>query len=148
MIHTCEKCGKKTNVSIEQLEETAGVIVCPQCLATVALPGFATQRNRPQREPASTPTRTISFKEATPPPPRRVRRDAVATMPPPRPAVKPRSRALSATKRTKRQQEPSGKGMAHALAHPPHPLGCLWRSVAITLLLLALYVIMGLIFSL
>lgn len=44
-------------------------------------------------------------------------------------------------------EETQGKGLLHAIINPPKALGCLWRSVVATAILLLVYVVFGIIFS-
>lgn len=162
MIWTCEKCGKKMEISPEQLEETGGVVVCPQCLSTSTVDGVPPRRKpspRPKPAPVAVDTpvkqapeprsqRVISFEEPATPPPRR--RKAAAT-PPPRPATPPPPRRRpkpSPDMKKNTDEETQGKGLLHAITNPPGALGCLWRSVVATAILLLVYVVFGLIFSL
>lgn len=147
---TCPKCGKKLTVSDEQLIAQNGVIVCPQCLCTAEQP--LPKRPEPKREakPAQADTvqqrrqprkspppykgaATVSARQATPAVARRTAtpRTATATMTP-RAAYKPRSKTMSKNKKNKKPSRPMSG------------LGCLWRSILVTLALLIAYILFGL----
>ena len=71
---TCPKCGKKLEVSNEQLIANDGVIVCPQCLLQAHQPipkARVTVREDKEAPRTTTPKRkpqqSISFENNTPP---------------------------------------------------------------------------------
>ena len=77
---TCPKCGKKLNISNEQLIANDGVIVCPQCLLQARQPipkARVTARDGSATPPPRRQRQSINFddnekaterKPATPPP--------------------------------------------------------------------------------
>lgn len=155
---TCDKCGKEMEFSQEQLAETGGAVVCPQCLTSAVVPGFSSRkvdRHTPHTTPSApippippkemannsttTPARrqTISFVESptrpTPPPHQgrgKTTPPAHNTEPPTRPQPKKKS---------------SNKKSKTGLMNPPSTLGCLLRTVWYTAILLAVYLLMGLV---
>ena len=69
---TCPKCGKKLEVSNEQLIANDGVIVCPQCLLQAHQPipkaRITTREDKPgTTAPRRKPQQSISFENSTPP---------------------------------------------------------------------------------
>lgn len=146
-------------ISPEQLAETGGVVVCPQCLSSVKVATVAQRRkSSPQpAPPAEVPPvkqvrsqKVISFEPPATPPPHRKR---TMTTPPPRtaptPPPKPRPQTITKKMNTKNNNTAeSNKGMLHTIANPPSPLGCLWRSIVATAVLLLVYIFFGFVFSL
>ena len=68
---TCPKCGKKLEISNEQLVSNDGVIVCPQCLlqARQPVPTARVAARYDEVDAATTPPhRKSSNSETTPPP--------------------------------------------------------------------------------
>lgn len=147
---TCPKCGKKLTVSDEQLIAQNGVIVCPQCLCTAEQPlpkrpepkreakpaqaDTVQQRRQPRKSPPPYKgTAKVSARQAVPTVARRTAtpRTATATLTP-RAAYKPRSKAMSKNKKNKKPSRPMSG------------LGCLWRSILVTLTLLIAYILFGL----
>ncbi len=150
---TCPKCGKKLEISNEQLIANDGVIVCPQCLLQAHQP-LPKARVTPRSEPTTdTPRRqqkSINFDSETPP-------EYKSTVPPPhrtrmkqattsyrytglsgssntgshRPATNTR-----ATGKKKSRKKKKSEGMS--------AWGCLGRTIIITLALFAAYVFFGL----
>lgn len=154
---TCPKCGKKLEISNEQLIANDGVIVCPQCLLQAHQPVpkariSPRQQDTPPVTPQRRQQRSISFdtdtppawnQSSTPPPiksrmkqPSTTRRyntmtDA-GTSNTPRPAgTKPTEK-----KRTSKKKKKKKNGMS--------AWGCLGRTVVFTLVLFAAYVFFGL----
>jgi len=122
---TCPKCGKKLEVSDEQLLAQDGVIVCPQCLL---------QSQQPL------PKVTLRATKATTPPPHKTK---AATASPP--AYKTHTRAVSTNSDTRRQPVKSKKKTkAKKKKRGMSGWGCFVRSVTFTLLLFAAYVFFGL----
>ena len=139
---TCPKCGKKLEISNEQLITNDGVIVCPQCLLQA-------------RQPVPTARVAARYDEvdaATTPPPRRSSNSA--TTPPPH---KPRM------KQAKTSYRYTGLSGDSSNSHPPNKKttgkkkskkkkqnqgmsvwGCLGRTIIFTLVLFAAYVFFGL----
>ena len=159
---TCKKCGKTLDISAEQLAETNGVVVCPQCLATAAVPASKWQRavkeaKPPKAKPAKdddTPKpatrkkvaskpKPATRKKATPPPYK-----APATMPPPPPTYTPQYTAMttpSTTTATTAPKKKKKKKKSSGILEPHSAMGCFWRSVLVTLVLLAFYIFFGMI---
>ena len=132
---TCPKCGKKLDISNEQLVANDGVIVCPQCLLQSRQP-VPTARVAARLDEIS--------KNDTPP-----RRTSRATPPPHQPRMKQAktsyrytgltgsdapARKKTTRKKSKKKKNNDGIGA----------LGCLWRSIVFTLVLFAAYVFFGL----
>jgi len=153
----CPNCGKRLEFSTEQLVETRGVVVCPQCLSSEQVPGYdapqakrnspSSQPSRPPQQPALAPSSSLQSKVNTPPPHKsrptppqhrsRVINFTGDTGSSTREATQPRPKKSGGKKK---KAKSSGKG---CLA-PKSSLGCLWRSVVYTLLLLIVYIIFGL----
>ena len=139
---TCDKCGKTMRISAEQLAETEGNVVCPQCLHTDVVPGYqhASRKSAPPAAPAVPPARRqqpATPKKPTPPPPHRKPINFVDRGSNAQTAQQPQAPAPRPKKKSKKKKKNKG-----CLA-PPSSLGCLWRSVLYTLLLLLLYSLLG-----
>ncbi len=154
---TCPKCGKKLEVSNEQLIANDGLIVCPQCLLQAHQPipkARVTAREDKEAPRATTPRRkpqqNISFENNTPPeykpstpPPHKTRMKQASTSyrytgltgnsdnGTKRPAPKRQSTGKKKSKKKKKQDVMSA-------------WGCLGRTIAFTLILFAAYVFFGL----
>jgi len=153
---TCPKCGKKLDISNEQLIANDGVIVCPQCLLQAHQPIPKARITPKRQDPSSTssrrkPQRPITFDSDTPPEYR------PATPPPHKSSMKQPSPP-------RRHAAPTGNGTAAPLTGTPREnvkrptskkkkrkrrngmsaWGCLGRTVAFTLVLFAAYVFFGL----
>ncbi|MBQ0068848.1 MAG: hypothetical protein KBT09_03725 [Bacteroidales bacterium] len=156
---TCDKCGKEMELSQEQLVETGGAVVCPQCLTSAVVPGFSSRRDNrttshttPSNPIPPIPPKTMASNSNTPParrqtisfvetptrttPPPHHGRGKTATTPPAHtePPTKPQPKKKSGKKNSKT-----------GLLNPPGPLGCLLRTVWYTAILLAVYLLMGLV---
>lgn len=164
MLWTCKKCGKELDISAEQLAETNGVVVCPQCLATAAVPASKWKRAVKEAKPPKaddTPNaddtpkpaarkqvaakpKPATRKKATPPPYK-----APATTPPPPPVYhKQQYTAMTTPSTTPAAPAPKKKkkkSKSRGLLEPHSALGCLWRSALVTLVLLAFYIFFGMI---
>lgn len=150
---TCPKCGKKLDVSNEQLIANDGVIICPQCLLQAKQP-VPKARMTPGKDKSgntSSPKRkTISFEDTS-----NQREAAMNTPPPYKGRRKPASTSsqhneLSAsdinTRKTKRapakktsssgKKKPADKSATSAW-------GCLGKTIIFTLLLFAAYIFFG-----
>ncbi len=141
---TCTKCGKKLDISNEQLIANDGVIVCPQCLLQSRQP-IPTARVAARLDEAaastSTSTQQNSARKTSTPPPHKPRMKQARTSyqytglsgsagsANSRPA--PRKKSTSRKSKKKKQQ-----GMS--------AWGCLGRTVVFTFVLFALYVFFGL----
>ena len=126
---TCPKCGKKLNVTGEQLIAKDGLIVCPLCglQARQPLPkSGGSAGSKPVRKPSPSPSTTRRMKSSTPTPLSAVstsQQGGQSSDTPPRPRKK--------TKKKNNQDGMSG-------------WGCLLRSIIVTLVLFAAYVFFGL----
>ena len=156
MIWTCEKCNKQIEISTEQLSETQGVVVCPQCLATATVPGYrrkatkkiaqavsAQPEPRPasQAMPQSAPTPTPKPKTSATPPPYRKKQPTVNSSSPRFTPVPERATSrynAPAPSKPKPKRKKKKKQSAHVTGW-----GCLWQSALITIVLLALYLAIG-----
>jgi len=127
---TCPKCGKKLDVSDEQLLAQDGVIVCPQCLlqSQQPLPRVTLRANKNN----STPPARARKSSATPPPYTATSRSTTSST---TSSTPPRR-----TTTTKRKKSKKKRSKTHTSA-----LGCFFKSIAFTLLLFAAYVFVGLI---
>ena len=133
---TCPKCGKKLDISNEQLIANDGVIVCPQCLL---------QARQPIPKKRST---TASGDSSTTPPPRKVSQ-AANTPPPHKTRMKQASTSYrytgpgsgsNGTTRIKSTKKKSKKKKQDGMS----AWGCFGKSIVFTLVLFALYVFFGL----
>lgn len=153
---TCPKCGKKLDISNEQLIANDGVIVCPQCLLQAHQPipkARVTTRDDKERSRTTATRRkaqqSISFDNNTPPeykptspPPHKTRMKQASTSyrytglsgsndtGTQRPAAKKRTTGRKKSKKKKQE------GMS--------AWGCLGRTIVFTLVLFAAYVFFGL----
>lgn len=139
---TCPKCGKKLEISNQQLIKNDGVIVCPQCLLQARQPMPKSQTRSSQDETETPPKRQAS-------PPTRI------TPPAPKPRMKqastsyryagvngnnnsgnttPPKRKTTGKKKSKKKKQSDGMSA----------LGCFGRTIVITLVLFAAYVFFGL----
>ena len=139
---TCPKCGKKLEISNEQLIANDGVIVCPQCLLQ-------------SRQPIPTARVAARYDEvdaATTPPPRRSSNSA--TTPPPH---KPRMKQAKTSYRytglsgdssnshtPKKKNTVKKKSKKKKQNQGISAWGCLGRTIIFTLVLFAAYVFFGL----
>lgn len=133
---TCPKCGKKLDISNEQLIANDGVIVCPQCLL---------QARQPIPKKRST---TASGDSSTTPPPRKASQ-AANTPPPHKTRMKQASTSYrytgpgsgsNGTTRKKSTKKKSKKKKQDGM----NAWGCFGKSIVFTLVLFALYVFFGL----
>ena len=151
---TCPKCGKKLDISDEQLIANDGVIVCPQCLLQAHQPiPKARVTARQDKNPTVSkrkPQQTINFDSETPPeykpstpPPHKTRMKQASTSyrytglsssndtGTQRPAAKKRT---TVKKKSKKKKKESGMSA----------WGCMGRTIVFTLVLFAAYVFFGL----
>ena len=155
---TCPKCGKKLEVSNEQLIANDGVIVCPQCLLQAHQPipkARVTAREDKEAPRATTPRRkpqqNISFENNIPP------EYKPSTPPPHKTRMKQASTSYrytgltgggdNGTKRPtapKRQSTGKKKSKKKKKQDVMSAWGCLGRTIAFTLILFAAYVFFGL----
>ena len=153
---TCPKCGKKLNISDEQLIANDGVIVCPQCLLQARQPipkghgnSTSSSSNSSRSDDVTPPKRkqdSIDFDttqtepQATPPPHKQRMKQANTSY---------RYTGLSGnssdnsaapkkkpTEKKKSKKKKSSDGMS--------AWGCLGRTIIFTLVLFAAYVFFGL----
>ena len=141
---TCPKCGKKLEISNEQLIANDGVIVCPQCLIQAHQPipkARITERTaEPEPAPRRKSSETIDFD--TPP-------EYKPSTPPPH---KPRMKQASTSYRytglgngnTKKKSPSKKKTKKKKKLEGMSAWTCLWRTVVFTLVLFAAYVFFGL----
>ena len=154
---TCPKCGKKLDISNEQLIANDGVIVCPQCLLQAYQPipkARITAREDKEKPRTTAPRRkaqqSISFENNTPPeykpstpPPHKTRMKQASTSyrytglsgnsdtGTQRPATKKKTTGKKKSKKKKQDTGMSG-------------WGCMGRTIVFTLVLFAAYVFFGL----
>ena len=131
---TCPKCGKRLEISNEQLIANDGVIVCPQCLLQAHQPIPKARITSRQEKPATPPPVKTRMKQ-TPP----ARRSAALTdsnssngSSGTRPSTSKNTSKKRSSKKKKKQQQ----GMT--------AWGCLGRTIVFTLVLFAAYVFFGL----
>ena len=139
---TCPKCGKKLEISNEQLIANDGVIVCPQCLLQ-------------SRQPIPTARVAARYDEvdaATTPPPRRSSNSAT-TPPPHKPRMKQaktsyRYTGLSGDSSNSHTPKKKTTGKKKSKKKKQNKVmsawGCLGRTIIFTLVLFAAYVFFGL----
>ena len=136
---TCPKCGKKLDISNEQLVANDGVIVCPQCLlqARQPVPTARVAARYDEADAATPPPPKSSSNNATPPPHKTRMKQATTSY---------RYTGLSGdsgTKKkntsTRKKSKKKKKGQDDMSA-----LGCLGRTIVFTLILFAAYVFFGL----
>lgn len=149
---TCPHCGKTMEVSQEQLAETQGVVVCPQCLSSDTVPGYRQQKSQPATsmntaKPAPTPppvkhddhTQVIKkpARSTTQPPPYRKKISFVEENSNSRSAQSGRATNSQPKKKSKKKKKSRG------LLAPHTPWGCLWRTLLYSALLLAIATFVG-----
>lgn len=146
---TCPKCGKKLDVSNEQLIANDGVIVCPQCLLQAHQPIPKARITERTAEPEPTPRRksseTIDFD--TPP------EYKPSTPPPHKPRMKQASTSYrytgmsgsnSSSSTPKRKPSSKKKSKKKKNSEGMSAWGCMGRTIIFTLVLFAAYVFFGL----
>ena len=146
---TCPKCGKKLDVSNEQLIANDGVIVCPQCLLQAHQPIPKARITERTAEPESAPrrksTETIDFD--TPP------EYKPSTPPPHKPRMKQASTSYrytgmsgsnSSSNTPKRKPSSKKKSKKKKNSEGMSAWGCMGRTIIFTLVLFAAYVFFGL----
>ena len=137
---TCPKCGKKLDISNEQLIANDGVIVCPQCLlqARQPIPTKRSTSTTASEESSTTPPPRKSGSIASTPPPHHTRMKQASTSyrytgPGGSSSDTPATKRKSAKKKSKKKKQ---AGMS--------AWGCFGKSVVFTLILFAAYVFFGL----
>ena len=148
---TCPKCGKKLDVSNEQLIANNGVIVCPQCLLQARQPvpkARVSSRSDKSTTPPKRSRQSIDFGGDTPP-------EYKPSQPPPhRPRMKQASTSYrytglsgngdTGTQRPATRKKTGKKKSKKKKSQGMSAWGCLGRSIVITLVLFAAYVFFGL----
>ena len=137
---TCPKCGKKLDISNEQLIANDGVIVCPQCLlqARQPIPKKQYASTTADEESSSTPPPRKSGSTASTPPPHKTRMKQASTSyrytgPGGSSTTTSATKKKSGKKKTKKKKQAGMSGW-----------GCFGKSVVFTLVLFAAYVFFGL----
>lgn len=146
---TCPKCGKKLEISNEQLIANDGVIVCPQCLLQAHQPipkARITERTaEPEPAPRRKSSETIDFD--TPP------EYKPSTPPPHKPRMKQASTSYrytgmsgsnSSSSTPKRKPSSKKKSKKKKNSESMSAWGCMGRTIIFTLVLFAVYVFFGL----
>ena len=154
---TCPKCGKKLDISNEQLIANDGVIVCPQCLLQAHQPipkaSISTRsNNRATSSPPKRKQQNISFENSTPP-----EYKASTTPPPHKTRMKQATTSYrytglsgssdAGTQRStanKRKTTGKKKSKKKKQAKGMSGWGCMGRTIVFTLVLFAAYVFFGL----
>ena len=141
---TCPKCGKKLDISNEQLIANDGVIVCPQCLLQSRQPIPTARVAARLDQAASTPPPRSSSKKTSTPPPHKPRMKQArtsyrytglsGTSSTTGSSSRPATRRNTTKKKSKKKKNTDGMSA----------WGCLGRTVVFTLILFALYVFFGL----
>lgn len=132
---TCPKCGKKLDVSNEQLIANDGVIVCPQCLLQARQP-IPQKRETTSVNTSSTPPPRKSNQVENTPPPHKTRMKQASTS---YRYTGPGSGSNGTTKKRPVKKKSKKKKQAGMSAW-----GCFGKSVIFTLILFAAYVFFGL----
>ena len=146
---TCPKCGKKLEISNEQLIANDGVIVCPQCLLQARQPVPKARVTPRSDKPADTPKRgkeNIDFdtppkyKPTTPPPYKTRMKQATTSY---------RYTGLGGSSNTTNSTTPRKKNTTKKKSKKKKQQGmsawgCLGRTIVFTLVLFAAYVFFGL----
>lgn len=141
----CLNCGKRVELSDEQLTETRGVVVCPQCLSSDKVRGYDTPRPKPTLKPQESPKPRQKAPAMTTPPPHK----SPPTPPPHRAKISFSDKSSSTDappakpKKSSGKKKKKGKKSSSGSLAPKSTLGCLWRSVVYTLLFLIIYIIFG-----
>lgn len=146
---TCPKCGKKLDVSNEQLIANDGVIVCPQCLlqAHQPIPKARITERTAESEPAPRRKSTETIDFDTPP------EYKPSTPPPHKPRMKQASTSYrytgmsgsnSSSNTPKRKPSSKKKSKKKKNSEGMSAWGCMGRTIIFTLVLFAAYVFFGL----
>lgn len=131
---TCPKCGKRLEISNEQLIANDGVIVCPQCLLQAHQPIPKARITSRQEKPATPPPVKTRMKQ-TPP----ARRSAALTdsnSSNGSSGTRPSTSKNTSKKRSSKKKKKKQQGMT--------AWGCLGRTIVFTIVLFAAYVFFGL----
>ena len=147
---TCPKCGKKLDISNEQLIANDGVIVCPQCLLQARQPvpkARVTPRNDKSATSQSRRSQaTIDFDTSDTPP------EYNPTPPPHKTRMKQASTSYrytglngnSTSTTPKRKSSGKKKSKKKKKSDVMNAMGCMGRTIVFTLVLFAAYVFFGL----
>ena len=140
---TCPKCGKKLDISNEQLIDNDGVILCPQCLLQARQPV-------PSKRVAARYDQ-VDAETSTPPAREPLQQTTTPTPPPHKTGMKQAKTSYrytgvgGNTSSTKKKTGSNKKSKKKKQAKDGiSALGCLGRTIVFTLLLFALYVFFGL----
>ena len=140
---TCPKCGKKLDVSNEQLIAGDGVIVCPQCLlqSRQPIPTARVAARYDEIDAATSPPLRKSNKSATTPPPHKPRMKQAKT------SYRYTGFTGDSSNTTTPKKKTSGKKKSKKKKKQNQGMsawGCLGRTIIFTLILFAAYVFFGL----
>ena len=130
---TCPKCGKKLDVSNEQLIANDGVVVCPQCLLQARQP-VPTARVAARYDAADKASAPPPRKSASPPAHKNRPKQAKASY---------RYTGVGGSASSTRKKSGKKKSKKKA-SQGISAWGCLGRTVIFTMVLFAAYVIFGL----
>ena len=134
---TCPKCGKKLDISNEQLVANDGVIICPQCLLQARQP-VPTARVAARYD-------EVSKSRKTPPPHRSGSNTSASNQQRMKPAkTSYRYTGVSSNNGTVKKKNTKKKSKKKKGNDGMSALGCLGRTVVFTIVLFAAYVIFGL----
>ena len=145
---TCPKCGKKLDVSNEQLIANDGVIVCPQCLLQARQP-IPQKRVTTSVNTSSTPPPRKSNQVENTPPPHKTRMKQASTSyrytgPGSGSNGTTKKRPVKKKSKKKKQAGPVKKKSKKKKQAGMSAWGCFGKSVIFTLILFAAYVFFGL----
>ena len=151
---TCPKCGKKLEISNEQIIANDGVIVCPQCLLQARQPipkaRIKTRDDNPS-QPTAPQNRNIDFDPDTPPeykpttpPPHKTRMKQASTSYRYTGLSGDQGSTSSQSPTTKKKTIGKKKSKKKKKSEGMSSWGCLLRSIIFTLVLFAAYVFFGL----
>ena len=139
---TCPKCGKKLEISNEQLISNDGVIVCPQCLlqARQPVPTARVAARYDEVDAATTPPPRKSSNSETTPPPHKPRMKQAKTSYRYTGLSGDSSSSSTPKKKTTAKKKSKKKKQNQGMS----AWGCLGRTIIFTLVLFAAYVFFGL----
>ena len=139
---TCPKCGKKLEISNEQLIANDGVIVCPQCLlqSRQPIPTARVAARYDEVDAATTPPPRKSSNSATTPPPHKPRMKQAKTSYRYAGLSGDSSNSHTPKKKTTSKKKSKKKKQNQGMS----AWGCLGRTIIFTLVLFAAYVFFGL----
>ena len=139
---TCPKCGKKLEISNEQLISNDGVIVCPQCLlqARQPVPTARVAARYDEVDAATTPPPRKSSNSETTPPPHKPRMKQAKTSYRYTGLSGDSSSSSTPKKKTTGKKKSKKKKQNQGMS----AWGCLGRTIIFTLVLFAAYVFFGL----